>query len=278
MRFRSCRCCLLAAAVSVASLGFGALAGADVTGKVKLEGKAPEPKEIDMSGVKECAAQHADPVYEETIVAGENGELANVVVAVKAEEAAALGGEVPREPAVLDQKGCQYIPHVLAMMVGQDLIVKNDDPFLHNVHSLAQINPAFNFGQPNKDPGKKVDPPKAPENIKVKCDVHPWMSAWIIVHEHPFFAVSGEDGSYTIKGLPDGEYTLTAWHEKLGTQETKVTVKDGKGEVAEIVFKAGSADAGSAAEGAAISASVSTEATRTSAGAMPGGCCGKCAK
>ena len=230
---------LLAAAAAM-SVGFVSFAAADITGKVKLDGKAPEAKEIDMSGVAECKAAHTDPVYEEHVVADESGNLANVVVYIKADDPAALGGEIPKEAAVLDQKGCMYQPHVLAMMVGQELKVKNDDPFLHNVHSLAQTNPAFNFGQPNKDPGKAVDPPKAAENIKVKCDVHPWMSAYIVVLEHPFFGVSKEDGSFTIKGNPpDGDYTLNAWHETLGTQEAKVTVKDGKAEVAEpITFKA----------------------------------------
>ncbi|HEY7087472.1 MAG TPA: hypothetical protein VH518_05235 [Tepidisphaeraceae bacterium] len=226
---RSVRVCLVAASLAIAAAA--SFASAQVTGKVKLDGKAPEMKEIDMSGVKECAAQHADPVTEETIVANDKGELANVVVSVKAEEAAALGGAVPKETAVLDQKGCQYVPHVLALMVGQNLAIRNDDPFLHNVHSLAQTNPAFNFGQPNKDPGKAVDPQKAAEVIKIKCDVHPWMGAWMIVLDHPFFAVSKEDGTFTIKDLPDGDYTIQAWHEKLGTQEGKVSVKGGKGEV-----------------------------------------------
>jgi plastocyanin len=253
---RPVRVCLLFAA-SFALAMASSLAQAQVTGKVKLDGKAPEPKEIDMSGVKECAAQHADPVMEETIVASEKGELANVVVMVKAEEAAALGGEVPKETAVLDQKGCQYVPHVMAMMVGQKMAVKNDDPFLHNVHSLAQTNPAFNFGQPNKDPGKAVDPPKASETIKIKCDVHPWMSAWIIVLDHPFFAVSKPDGSFEIKGLPDGDYTLQAWHEKLGTQESKVSVKGGKAE-ANFTFKPEGAQANPNPSDAKLASSTAT--------------------
>lgn len=225
----SCTC------VAIASLAYG-----DVTGTIKLAGKAPEPRQIDMSGVKECADQHPDPVYDETVVVGQNGELANVVVSVKTDDPSSLGGEIPKEPAVLDQKACTYVPHVLAMMAGQELIIKNDDPFLHNVHSLAQINPAFNFAQPNRDPGKKIDSPKVAENIKVKCDVHPWMSAWIVVLEHPFFSVSTEDGTFRIRGLPDGQYTLQAWHEKFGAQEQTIEVKDGKAEV-NFTFTAGTA-------------------------------------
>lgn len=225
-----------AAAISVALTG---AAGADITGKIKLDGKGPEPRQIDMSGVSDCHKLHADPVWDETVVVGENGELANVVVFVKTDDPASLGGEVPKTPAVLTQKGCMYEPHVMVIMVGQEMLIKSEDPFLHNVHSLAQQNPAFNFGQPTKDPGKKVESPKVAENIKVKCDVHPWMGMWMIVLEHPFFAVSGENGAFAIKGSPpDGDYTLTAWHEKYGIQDVQVTVKDGKAELAEaIVFK-----------------------------------------
>ena len=222
---------LLSAAVAAC---FSISAQADLTGKVTFAGKAPEAKQIDMSGVKECADKHPDPVFEETMVVGEKGELANVVVSIKKEDSPDLAGEPSKDPAVLDQKGCMYTPHVLAMCVGQPLVVKNDDEFLHNVHSLAQENPNFNFGQPNKDDGKAVDQaPKTKEYIRVKCDVHPWMSAYIAVFEHPFFAVTGEDGAYTIKGLPDGEYTVQFWHEKLASTpaEAKVTIKDGKGEL-----------------------------------------------
>jgi len=234
---------LAAAAAAFCFSGLVSIASADITGHIKLDGKAPEPKQIDMSGVKECADQHPDPVNEETIVADDKGNLANVVVSIKADDPSALGGEAPKTPAVLDQKGCMYTPHVLPVMVGQEMKIKNDDPFLHNVHSLAQTNPAFNFGQPNKDDGKPVDPPKAPEIIKVKCDVHPWMSAWIIVVDNPFFGASKEDGTYTIKGnLPDGEYTLHAWHEKLGEQDQKITVKDGKA-TSDFTFKVESAAA-----------------------------------
>jgi hypothetical protein len=159
-------------------------------------------------------------------------------------------------------------------MAGQELQVKNSDPFLHNVHSLAQTNPAFNFGQPNVDPGKKVEPPKTAENIKVKCDVHPWMNAYIIVLEHPFFGVSKEDGTFTIKGNPpDGDYTLAAWHESLGTQEVQATVKDGKAELAEpITFKSQGAAAPQQQDNGVRLASLET-AAKKSDGACPSGCC-----
>ncbi|MEO6436147.1 MAG: hypothetical protein ABIP55_10350 [Tepidisphaeraceae bacterium] len=225
----------------LALAAFTSVASADITGKVTLEGKAPEQKEIDMSGVKECAALHADPITEQAIVADDKGNLANVIVAIKKAEGQDLPGDPPAEPATLDQKGCMYEPHVLVMMAGQEFIVRNDDPFLHNVHSLATVNPAFNFGQPNKDEGKKVDPLKAEEYFPVKCDVHPWMRAYVGVFEHPYFAVTKEDGTFAIKAdaLPDGEYTLTFWHEKLATEpvETKINVAGGKAE-ANHAFKA----------------------------------------
>jgi hypothetical protein len=233
----------LSAVALAAALGVVSTARADITGKVTLDGAAPEAKEIDMSGVKECADKHADPVYEETVVADDKGNLANVIVYIKTDDASALGGEPPKDPVTLDQEGCMYKPHVLSMTTGQDLIVKNSDPFLHNVHSLATVNPAFNFGQPNKDPGKKADAPKAAEIFRVKCDVHPWMSAYIGAFEHPFHAVTKENGTYTIKGkLPDGDYTLVAWHEKLGESEQQISVKDGKA-TADFKIAAGAAAA-----------------------------------
>lgn len=213
------------------ALGLGSFSFAQVTGSVKLDGAAPEMKPIDMSGVKECNDQHADPVIDDSVVVGEKGELANVVVSLKKEEGQDVPGDVPAEPAILDQKGCMYVPHVLPVMVGQVLEIRNDDAFLHNVHSLASENPAFNFGQPNKDPGKKVDAMKAVETFKIKCDVHPWMAAYMVVVDNPYFATTGEDGTFSIKGVPDGEYTFVAWHEKFGTQEGKVEVKDGKGAI-----------------------------------------------
>lgn len=223
---------LIAASLSVAlaSVGYG-----QVTGKVTLSGKAPTAAEMDMSGKPECAAIHLDPVKDETVVVNDKGELKNVIISIKVEDPSLLGGEIPKEAAVLDQKGCIYEPHVLPMMIGQKLLIKNDDSFLHNVHSLAQANPAFNFGQPTKDlAGKEAPSPKTKENIKVKCDVHPWMGAWIVVMDHPFFATSKADGTFEIKGVPDGEYTFTAWHEKLANAkpvEAKGTVKGGKATV-----------------------------------------------
>lgn len=216
------------------SAGVCSSAMADLTGKITFEGKAPEPKEINMKAVPDCAKQHADPVYDESVVVGDKGELKNVVIYVK--EGPGLSTELPKTPATLDQKGCVYTPHVVPMMVGQEFLVKNSDPFLHNVHGLARDNGEFNFPQQNKGDSKKVEANKSVETYKVKCDVHPWMSAWIVVLENPHFATSGEDGTFKIAGLKTGQYKVVAWHEKLGTQEAMIDVKDGNG-TAEFKFK-----------------------------------------
>ena len=208
--------------------GLSSVSLADVTGKVNFDGKAPTRKPIVMTGVPVCAAQHKTPVLDESVVVGKNKELANVVISLKNPPA---GGKVPEKAAVLDQKGCQYSPHVLAIMVGQKVLAKNSDAFLHNVHGLPENNPGFNFGQNNIDNGKPVPAMREPEYFRVKCDVHPWMSAWFAVFNHPYFGVSKEDGTFAIAGIPDGEYDVVAWHEKLGEQEGKVSVKGGKGEV-----------------------------------------------
>jgi len=223
----------LALSAGVCSFSF-----AQITGSVKLDGKAPEMKPIDMSGVKECAAQHADPVMDETVVVNDKGMLKNVVVSIKPEEGQTLPGDAPKTDAMLDQQGCMYTPHIVAMMAGQKLVVRNSDPFMHNVHSLSEVNPAFNQAQPNKG-DMPVDNLKSAEVFHVKCDVHGWMSAYIAVFDHPYFAVTGDDGKYSIKAdqLPDGDYNVQFWHEKYGTQTQKVSVKDHKA-TADQSFKA----------------------------------------
>ena len=209
----------------------------DVTGKVTLVGPPPDMGTIDMAGQKECAALHPDPVTDETVVVGDKGELKNAIVSLKKttdddDKAVPNQPPPPTAPAVLDQKGCMFVPHVLAMQAGQPLVVKNSDPFLHNVHSQSTVNDAFNMAMPTANDGERADPqPKAAEVFKVKCDVHPWMTGWVAVFDHPYFAVTGDDGTFDIKGLPDGTYALQAWHERYGTRQAKVVVKDGKGTV-----------------------------------------------
>ena len=213
---------------AIVAVGLVSFAQADITGKITYEGKAPAPKKINMTAVQACAAQHPQGVTEETMVVGKNKELANVVVSLKNPPG---GGKAPTEPAVLDQKGCQYHPHVVGVMVGQKVLAKNSDPFLHNIHGLPEENQGFNFGQNNIDNGRDITSNfKTPEYFRVKCDVHPWMAAYFAVFKHPYFGVTKEDGTFTIPNVADGSYEVTLWHEKLGEQEAKVTVKGGKGE------------------------------------------------
>jgi len=216
----------LAAGLCLQSTGaFG-----QVTGTVKLDGKAPPRQPVaGLANVKDCAALHKEPLLDETVVADDDGNLANVVVYLKGDN---VKGAAPKEPAKLDQKGCQYSPHVLDMTVGQQLLAINSDTFLHNVHTLPEENQPSNNAQPTKDEkGVELKPVKAPEIFRVKCDVHPWMNAWVAAFPHPYHATTGEDGAYEIKtaGLPDGEYTIVAWQEKYKeSAPQKVTIKGGK--------------------------------------------------
>ena len=199
-----------------------------VKGKVTLAGTAPKPASIKMDADPFCKAQHATTPVSESIVTNDDGTLRNVFVFVKSGLPAGQTYTPPAEPAVLDQKGCTYVPHVQGIMVGQKLQILNSDGTLHNIHSLAKNSPQFNVGMPTA--GMKITQEFKGEElmVRVKCDVHPWMETWIGVLTHPFYAVSGDAGAFEIKNLPAGTYTIEAWHEKFGTQSQTVTVTDGQ--------------------------------------------------
>ncbi len=182
----------------------------------------PKPQPVAMAGDPVCATSGAPQMTEHFVVGAENG-LENVIVSVKS----GLGARAfppPAAPVVLDQKGCHYAPHVVAVQIGQSLEIANSDDTLHNVHAVPTINEEFNIGQPVKGM-KNTFTFKAREiAILLKCDVHGWMSAYVGVVEHPFFAVTAGGGRFTLEGLPPGTYEVEAWHEKLGTQVQTVTV------------------------------------------------------
>lgn len=207
--------------ILIFGLAGSAIAG-DIVGKVLFEGIPPQRAKLKMTADAACLKLHKDPVLSEEVLVNKNGTLKNVLVYVK-EGLPARSFQSPADKVVLDQKGCIYTPHVLGIMTGQELEIRNSDPTLHNVHSLSKLNPRFNLGQP-KQGMKFTRKFEKPETFKVKCDVHPWMGAWIGVFNHPFFAVTGDDGTYSLKNLPAGEYTIEAWHEKYGTQTMKITV------------------------------------------------------
>ncbi len=228
------------AAASVVSvlclLGSAAHASAgSVTGKVVYEGKVPTFTPIDMNADATCKAKNPTPVMPEVLVLGENSRMVNVFVSV----VTAFPGKTfpaPKEPVVIQQHGCVYVPHVLGMMAGQELLFKNGDGILHNVHALPVQNRPFNIGMPPtlKEKGKVLDVPEAA--FRVKCDVHPWMLAYVAVLSNPFFAVTGSDGTFQIKDLPAGTYEIEAWHEKLGTRKASVTVGESDTKTLDFTF------------------------------------------
>jgi plastocyanin len=195
--------------------------GGSVTGTVSYTGEDPDTV-IAMDADPNCVAANDGDVYTETVV-GDEGKLGNVFVYVKG----APSRPAPSEPVVLEQKGCTYHPHVFGIQVGEDFVVRNDDQSLHNIHATPSLNDEFNQSQPfqGMEMTKKFD--KVEVMVPFKCDVHPWMSAYVGVLDHPFFAVSANDGSFTIDNVPPGTYTIEAWHEKFGTRTAEVTVEDG---------------------------------------------------
>ncbi len=225
--------------VLVAAIAMGALAGpaaspGTITGTVTFTGTPPKMRPIDMAKEPSCAKQHPTPVMTENVVTGPGNTVQWAVVYVSA------GGPSSPAPATAvryDQKGCEYIPHVAALQVGQPLEIYNDDQTSHNIHPLAKVNPEWNKSQPPGAPPIKASYDKA-EFIAVKCNVHPWMHGYFVVLNTSHYATTGNDGKFSLEGLPPGKYTVTAWHERFGTQSQEVTVAEGKAATADFVFKA----------------------------------------
>lgn len=207
-----------------------------IAGTVKFDGVAPTMNPVKMTGDANCMAAGKGRTAEDTVVA--DGKLANVFVYLK--EGVDLSKAPAADPAMtveFDQVGCWYTPHVIGVRVGQKVLIKNSDPTMHNVHGMGEGSLSFNEAMSSGAPAmeKVFDTPAI--GVKVKCDVHAWMGAYFNVMEHPWFAVSAADGSFEIKGVPDGDYTVHFWHEKLGEQTATVKVAGGA-VTTEATFKA----------------------------------------
>lgn len=207
-----------------------------VGGTIHFTGKRPAAKPIDMSEDPACVEAHKGKAYDESFVVSPAGLVANAFIYIdKGLEGKTF--EVPVTPVIIDQKGCWFRPRVLGIQVGQVLQVVNSDPVTHNIHPMAEINRAWNHSQgPGDDPlSRKFLKPEV--MIPVKCNIHSWMHAFIGVRDDPYFAVTQQDGTFTIANLPPGTYTLAVWQEKLGTQKQEITVTEGHTTVANVTFK-----------------------------------------
>jgi hypothetical protein len=200
-----------------------------VTGVIAYNGAPPAPKKIDTSADPVCGTANPNLTTEDTVV--KDGKLGNVFVYIK-DGATADGTKIgdytyttPTDAVTLDQKGCHYVPHVMGLQTNQKLRVTNSDPTQHNVHPTPKSNPEWNQTQANGAAPIEKTFARAEVLIPVKCNQHPWMKSYVGVLKHPFFAVTAEDGSFTIKGVPPGTYTVAAWHEKGGPNGTEKTMQ-----------------------------------------------------
>jgi plastocyanin len=192
--------------------------GGTISGTVKFKGTAPAPKKLDVSKDKEVCGK--TPKVDQSLIVN-NGNLANAVVTITDIK---KGKKIEPKKVTLDQAGCEYKPHVLAFPAGSAVEILNPDGILHSVHSYSKVNSPFNIAQPKfkKTMEQKIE---KPETFEVKCDVHGWMSGWIVATPNPYFAVTDNSGNFKLPDVPAGSYTVEVWHEKLGKSTQKVTVK-----------------------------------------------------
>lgn len=207
-----------------------------VQGVVRYTGPHPARKVIDMSDDPACVKAHHGKAYDQSLMVNPKGDLENAFVYIKS----GLEGknfEPPSTPVVIDQSGCWFHPRVMGIQTGQELQVVNSDPVTHNIHPMAEINREWNHSQGPGDPPIHRKFLKPEVMIPVKCNIHSWMHAYIGVLAHPYFAVTQADGTFEIKNLPPGTYTIAVWQEKLGTQEQQITVAPQKETVNDFTFK-----------------------------------------
>ena len=223
-------------ATSSAPAAIDPATAASISGKVTFEGTPPSPQPIKLTSDPFCASANPGLTTEAGLV-GPGGVVQNVFVYVK-DGLGSFSYDPPTDMPKIDQRECRYHPHVFGMRVGQPLEIMNSDPTLHNIHAIPKTNSEFNNGQPIQ--GMKMthtfDKPEV--MVPFKCDVHGWMNAYVGVLDHPYFAVTDATGSFDIKNLPPGTYTIEAWHEKLGTMQQKVTIGAKETKDAPFTFKA----------------------------------------
>jgi len=208
---------------------------ATVTGTVRFTGHRPARQKIDISEDPACVKANPGGFYDESLIVGPSGAVANTFVYISK----GLEGKNFPKPAsvvVLDQKGCKFTPRILGTEPGQQLDVTNSDAVTHNVHPLAKFNREWNQSQGPGDPPVKRKFARQEIMMRVKCNIHNWMRAWIGVVDHPYFAVSGVDGSFRIPNLPPGDYTLHAWHETLGESEQSLHVGPNESKAVSFTF------------------------------------------
>lgn len=210
-----------------------AMAAGSIKGTVTLSGKPPEAKEVNMKSDPFCAKLPGSK--DEEVVVGKGGALKNVVVRIAK---GATAGAAPAKEAVMDQNGCSYKPRVVVAQAGQQVLIKNSDQTMHNVHTYKGPATLFNQAQIQGQGPIKKKFPTVGDVIKFKCDVHPWMTGYVLVTDTPFFAVTAEDGAFTLPDVPAGKYTVEAWHEKFGRKTFDVTVADGKPSDLKVEFAA----------------------------------------
>ena len=204
-----------------------------ILGVVRLDGPAPKRTPIPLT--PESRKLYKTPPLSEDAIVGPDGGVANVFVYVKEGLPAGKTYATPGKAGLLDQQKSMFRPRVQGVLVGQDFLMRNSDPVIQNVRSLSEENRPFNIGQPANTPDRKKIFKESEGPIEVRCDFHPWMKAFFFVMDHPFFAVSNEQGKFEIKGLPSGKYTLAIWHETFGKQEREIMV--GKDDLKGVDFK-----------------------------------------
>jgi plastocyanin len=235
-RFPSISRSLLAIGVGFSLLLSVSAFGGTVTGTVTYDGKVPNLKPLAMDADPVCASKHKEPVPSQVLELGKSGNtMGNILVRVTSGLPAGKTYPPPKDPVVMDQNGCIYQPHVFVIQQGQTFKVLNSDGILHNVHALPKVNAQFNMAMPpsRKEAEHVFDKPE--DQFQIKCDVHPWMTAFTLVVTNPFYFVTKEDGKFTISNLPAGTYEVEAWHEKLGKKTEKVTI--GENDTKTIDFK-----------------------------------------